>query len=107
MNKNNDDHDANYEHFFSNLQQLIAISISDIEQKASATNNDALLLLQQSQRRLLHYKELLIHLPHIDESELLFARTELSMNEKLIAKQGEQALTLAIVALDKALLTPA
>ena len=103
MNNNNDDHGVNYEHYFRNLQLLIAKLIRDIEQKALASNKDARLLLQQSQRRLLNYKELLIHLPHIDESELLFARTELSMNEKQIAKQGEQALTLAIDALDKSL----
>lgn len=101
MNNDNSTLAANSDDDILNLQRLIAKSINDIEQKASASDNDLQLLLKKSQQRLLNYKELLIHLPYIDESELLFARTELSFNEKQIAKRGEKALTLAIDELDK------
>ncbi|EGU32537.1 hypothetical protein [Vibrio scophthalmi] len=103
MNKNNEIFDAECNESLRNLRLLIAKLINDIEQIAMDSQDESLTRIKQSQYRLLKYKELLLHLPHIDESELLFARTELSKNEKQIAKLGFEALTFAIDELDKQL----
>ena len=103
MKKNNEIFDAECNESLRNLRLLLAKLINDIEQFAKGSNDDFCARIKQSQYRLLKYKELLMHLPHIDESELLFARTELSKNEKQIAKLGIEALTFAIDELDKQL----
>ncbi|KII76450.1 hypothetical protein [Vibrio renipiscarius] len=100
MDKNNERYDAECDESFRNMQLLIGKLIADIEKMANGSSDEFYARINKSQYRLLKYKELLMHLPHIDESELFFARTELSKNEKQIAKFGIEALTVAIDELD-------
>ncbi|WP_162064506.1 hypothetical protein [Vibrio taketomensis] len=102
MDKNNNHTDASCENEHCNLQILFAHLLNEIKDKAEQSGNNTQELIHRSQNRLHKYKDLVIHLPHIDESEVFLMYTSLSPAERKFAKAGTEALSFAIDALEQA-----
>ncbi|ELA6778297.1 hypothetical protein RB979_000510 [Vibrio alginolyticus] len=84
------------------MQRILDRLFSEIDQQHRETKENVVTLIQQSQQRLMNYKELYLHKESISEVELRMAHENMSETEKQIADMGIPVLTYIIGALDKA-----
>ncbi|MGY3572225.1 hypothetical protein J4N42_21625 [Vibrio sp. SCSIO 43135] len=79
------------------IRRLIAATPCVNSALATSTPKSQLMM---SQRRLMTYKEVLLHQDSLDQTELDNAFHQLSDAEKLVAQQGQDILTIAIKEID-------
>ena len=84
------------------MQRILDHLLSEIDQQHRETKENVVTLIQQSQQRLMNYKELYLHKESISEVELRVAHENMSETEKQVADMGIPVLTYIIGALDKA-----
>ncbi|EGQ7647266.1 MULTISPECIES: hypothetical protein [Vibrio] len=84
------------------MQRILDHLLSEIYQQHRETKENVVTLIQQSQQRLMNYKELYLHKESISEVELRMAHENMSETEKQVADMGIPVLTYIIGALDKA-----
>ena len=84
------------------MQRILDHLLSEIYQQHRETKENVVTLIQQSQQRLMNYKELYLHKESISEVELRMVHENMSETEKQVADMGIPVLTYIIGALDKA-----
>ncbi|GEM76575.1 hypothetical protein [Vibrio sagamiensis] len=83
------------------MQRTLEKLMEEIRRSCQQTRYDIVWLTQQSQMRLMKFKELYLHRGKVKDTEIKLVYTKLTSAEKQIADMGTAEITFIIDALDK------